>query len=248
METLTHEIGDGIFRFSTWIGDGGGEGFTFNQYLVVADEPLIFHTGPRTLFPLVSTAVERVVPLSRLRWITFGHVEADECGSMNQWLAAAPHAEVAHGSIAVMVSLNDLADRPPRALADGETLDLGGRRVRYVDTSHVPHGWEAGLIHEEVTGTLFCGDLFTRVGKLTVRTDDLLGPARAAEEIFRGTCLTPATGPTIRRLAGLSPRQLAPMHAPTYEGATSAALESLADYYDGLLRQQLEERSPRGQV
>jgi flavorubredoxin len=243
VQTLTHEIADGIFRFSTWIDDGG-EGFTFNQYLVVAEEPLIFHTGPRALFPLVSAAVERVVPLSRLRWITFGHVEADECGSMNQWLAAAPRAEVAHGSIAVMVSLNDLADRPPRALADDEVLDLGGKRVRYVATPHVPHGWDAGLLHEELTGTLFCGDLFTRVGKLAVRSDDLLGPAKAAEDLFRGTCLTPATGPTIRRLAALSPRQLAPMHAPAYEGAAAASLEALADYYDDLLRREIEGRGP----
>ena len=159
--TTIHEIADGIFRISTCVPGITPDGFTFNQFLVKAEEPLLFHTGPRALFGSVSDAVSRLVPIERLRWVTFGHVEADECGSMNQWLAASPGAQIAHGEVGVMVSLNDLADRAPRALKDGETLDLGGKRVRHLDTPHVPHGWEARVLFEETTQTLLCGDLFS---------------------------------------------------------------------------------------
>src|SRR5579872_6798653 len=140
VDTKVDEIADGIYRLSTWVSDiAPPAGFTFNQFLVQAEEPLLFHTGPRAMFPLVSEAVGGILPVEQLRWITFGHVEADECGSMNQWLAAAPEAQVAHGAIGCLVSLNDLADRPPRVLADGEVLDLGAKRVRWIDTPHVPH-------------------------------------------------------------------------------------------------------------
>ena len=135
----------------------------FNQFLINAEEPLLFQTGLRSLFPLASATVERVIPIERLRWITFGHVEADECGSMNSWLTAAPQAQVAHGAIRCIVSVNDLADRPPRPLQDGEVIDLGGKRVRRIETRHVPHGWDAGVFFEETTGTLLCGDLFTAI-------------------------------------------------------------------------------------
>ena len=160
MQTDVHEISSGIYRLSTYVADAAPGGFTFNQFLVDADEPLLFHTGPRRMFPLVSQAIERIMPLARLRWITFGHVESDECGAMNAFLAAAPRAEVAHGALGCMVSLDDLCDRPPRPLADGEVIDLGGRRMRHIDTPHVPHGWEARVLFEETTGTLLCGDLF----------------------------------------------------------------------------------------
>jgi flavorubredoxin len=238
METRTHEIADGIFRFSTFVPDITPEGFTFNQFLIRAAEPLIFHTGPRAMFPLVSAAVAKVMPLEKLRWITFGHVEADECGSMNQWLAAAPESQVAHGAVGVMVSLNDLADRPPRALQDGEVLDLGGRRVRHIDTPHVPHAWEARLLFEETTRTLFCGDLFTHTGNgPALASNDIVGPAKRAEAMFHATCLTPATGATIRNLAALDPRTLALMHGSSFNGDASEALRQLADLYDGWLRQ-----------
>jgi flavorubredoxin len=149
METTIAEIADGMYRLSTYIPEvAAPAGFTMNQFLLTGEEPLLFHLGHRELFGLVSEAVARVVPLERLRWLTFGHVEADECGSMNQWLAAAPHAEVAHGALGCMVSLNDMADRAPRALADGEVLDLGGKRVRHVDTAHVPHNWESRMLYE----------------------------------------------------------------------------------------------------
>ena len=154
METRVDEIADGIYRLSTFVPEIGPTGFTFNQFLIDDEQPLLFHTGPRAMFPLVSTAIATVVPVERLRWITFGHVESDECGAMNQLLAAAPHAEVAHGALGCMVSLNDLCDRPPVPLADGEVLELGAHRLRHIDTPHVPHGWEARVLYEETTGTL----------------------------------------------------------------------------------------------
>ncbi len=229
MHTDTHEIADGVFRLSTYVPEGD---FTFNQFLVRADEPLLFHTGPRQMFPLVAEAVARVIPVETLRWITFGHVESDESGSMNDWLAAAPVATVAHTAVGCMVSVNDLADRPPRPLAPGEVIDLGHKRVHHLFTPHVPHGWDAGLLFEETTGTLFCGDLFTATGAHSpVTADDIVGPAVAAEDVFGATCLTPTTAPTIASLADLAPQRLALMHGPTFEGDAVAALHSLAGVY-----------------
>lgn len=238
MQSRVDEIAPGIFRLSTFVPEVGPDGFTFNQFLVRAEEPLLFHTGPRGLFPLVRELAARVLPPEGLRWITFGHVESDECGSMNLWLAQAPRAEVAHGEIGVMVSLNDLCDRPPRAWADGSVIDLGGKRVRQIDTPHVPHCWESRLLFEETTRTLLCGDLFTHTGAVEPLTrSDIVEPARAAEQVFRATALTPATGATIRRLAELQPRTLALMHGASYEGDCVRALHDLAAAYDGWLRQ-----------
>jgi flavorubredoxin len=234
MHTTLDEIAPDIFRVSTFIDEIN---FMFNQFVVRADEPLIFHAGARGLFPLVSDAVSKVVPVEDVRWITFGHVEADECGSMNMWLAAAPQATVAHGVTGCMVSVNDLADRPPRALADGEVLDLGGKRVRRIDTPHVPHGWDAGVLYEETTNTLLCGDLFTANGPspALVEGADLIGPAVAAEDVYLATCLTPSTAPTIRRLADLEPATLALMHGPSFHGDGGSALRDLADVYEARL-------------
>ncbi len=237
METKVNEIADRIYRLSTFAPQiAAPAGFTFNQFLIDADEPLLFHCGPRSLFPLVSKALGAFMPIERLRWISFGHVEADECGAMNLWLAAAPRAQVVHGQIACMVSLNDLADRPPRALGDGETMDIGGKRVRYIDTPHVPHAWESGLIYEEATRTLFCGDLFTQIGQgPAIVKESVLEAAIAAENAFQATSLTPATGPTIRMLATLEPRRLAAMHGSSYEGDCAALLSGLASYYEAAL-------------
>ena len=229
MHTDTYEIADDVFRLSTYVPDAD---FTFNQFLVYAEEPLLFHTGPRRMFPLVADAVSRVVPVEHLRWITFGHVEADECGSMNDWLAAAPRATVAHTAIGCMVSVDDLADRPPRPLGTGDVIDLGGKRVRHISTPHVPHGWDAGVLFEETTGTLFCGDLFTAMGAhQPLTSDDIVGPALVAEDVFGATYLTPSTAPTIAALADLAPRRLALMHGPTFEGDAADALRSLASVY-----------------
>ncbi|MGR7027656.1 MBL fold metallo-hydrolase [Geodermatophilus sp. URMC 62] len=195
MQTTTvTEIADGIYRISTSVPDvAPPAGFTFNQFLVDADEPLLFHAGHRRMFPLIAEAVTRVRPVEDLRWITFGHVEADECGAMNAWLAAAPHAEVAHGVLGCQVSLDDMCDRPPRPLADGEVIDLGGKRVRHLDTPHVPHGWEARVLYEETTGTLLCGDLFTHMGDGPALVEtDVVGPAIEAELLFRAMTRAPA--------------------------------------------------------
>jgi len=236
METRIDEIADGIHRLSTFIADAPPHGFTFNQYLIDAEQPLLFHCGGRGLFPLVSAAAARIMPLERLRWISFGHVESDECGSMNQWLAAAPQAEVVHGAIACMVSLNDLCDRPPRPLAHGEVLDLGGKRVRYLDTPHVPHAWESGLIFEETTRTLFTGDLFTQVGDgPAIGTQSILDAAIAAEEAFLATAITPHTAATIRALKDLQPERLAVMHGSCFAGDCGQELEGLAAYCAGRL-------------
>jgi len=190
------------------------------------------------MFALVSQAIARIIPLERLRWITFGHVESDECGAMNEFLAAAPRAEVAHGALGCMVSLDDLCDRPPRKLADGEVIDLGGKRVRHIDTPHVPHNWEARVLYEETTGTLFCGDLFTHAGNGPALTDaDIVGPALAAEELFHATSLSPLTGATIRRLASLEPRTLALMHGSSTKTRCGESLRMLADAYDRMIRQ-----------
>jgi flavorubredoxin len=234
MSTTIDEIAEGIYRVSTWVPEiAAPHGFTFNQFVVDADEPLLFHTGPRAMFAVVAEAVERVIPLERLRWITFGHVESDECGSMNQWLAAAPRAEIAHGFIGCLVSLNDLADRPPRPLADGEVLDLGGKRVRHIDTPHVPHAWEARVLYEEATGTLFCGDLFAHVGHgPPITTDDIVEPALDAEAMFRSTSLAPDTATVMRRLGDLTPTTLALMHGSSYTGDGAAALCDLAAGYE----------------
>ncbi len=238
MQTHTHEIADGIFRFSTLVPEvAAPAGFTFNQFLIVAEEPMLFHCGPRGMFPLVSKAVAAIIPLEHLRWISFGHVEADECGSMNNWLAAAPKAEIVHGQTACMVSLNDMADRAPRPLADGETLDLGGKRVRWCDTPHVPHGWEAGLIFEETARILFCGDLFTQAGSgPPVVEADILAPAIATEDMFHSMCLGPNTGAVIRSLAELAPQTLAIMHGSSFTGDAAGALRGLASHYEAQAR------------
>jgi flavorubredoxin len=237
METKVDEIAERIYRLSTFLPAVGPSGFTFNQFLVDAAEPLLFHCGQRSLFPSVSQAVARLLDLRRLRWIAFSHIEADECGSLNEWLAAAPEATVTHGAIGCAIWLNDQAPRPPRALADGEVLDLGDRRVRRLDTPHVPHCWDAGLLYEETTGTLFTSDLLTHVGNPSALTDgDILGPAAEAEKKFGYTALGPATGATIRRLANLAPRTLAVMHGSSYSGAAGPVLDSLAVFYDDLLR------------
>jgi len=230
METKVAEISEGVYRISTWTPDvAPPAGFTFNQFLIDADEPMLFHCGQRQLFPLVSEAVRSVMPLTRLRWIGFGHVEADECGAMNLWLDAAPNAQIVHGALGCNVSLNDLADRPPRALDDGEVMDLGGKRMRWIATPHVPHGWEAGVFFEEIARDLFCGDLLTHVGDTAaITSDDVLGPALAAERAFHAMTMAPATVPTLEALAALAPARLAIMHGASFEGDGAAVLRGLA--------------------
>ncbi|HTB65750.1 MAG TPA: hypothetical protein VK727_05940 [Steroidobacteraceae bacterium] len=238
MQTHVDEIAEGVYRLSTCVPDAAPGGFTFNQFLINGDDPLLFHTGPRGMFPIVSQAIARVIPLERIRWITFGHIESDECGAMNEFLAVAPRAQVAHGALGCMVSLDDLCDRAPRKLADGEVIDLGGKRVRHIDTPHVPHNWEARVLFEETTHTLLCGDLFTHTGDGPALTQsDIVGPALAAEQLFHATALTVVTAATIRRLAALQPRTLALMHGSSTRTRCGEALVNLADAYELMVRQ-----------
>jgi flavorubredoxin len=234
METKVSEIASGIFRLSTFVPDLGPAGFTFNQFAVMGDEPLMFHTGLRKMFELNRDALAKILPPEKLRWISFGHFEADECGAMNEWLAVAPNAQAAHGHTGCMVSLNDFSDRPARILENGEVIDIGqGKRLRFIDTPHTPHGWDAGVMYEESTGTLLCGDLFTQFGNDRVMTSgDIVGPSIVAEDFFKYSALNPMMGSTIRALADLKPKTLALMHGPAFEGDGAKALNALADDYD----------------
>ena len=228
--TNIHEIAEDIYRINTPVALPDGTAFSFNQYLLVDDEPLLFHTGLRGLFPLVSEAVASVMPLARLRHVAFSHVEADECGALNQWLAVAPHAAPLCSIVAAMVSIGDLADRPPRALADGETLSLGRHTVRWFDTPHLPHGWESGLLMDQTTGTLFCGDLFTQPGKgeAALTEGDILGPSEAFRAQMDYYAHAPATDVLLDRLAQAAPRTLACMHGSCWKGDGGTLLRALA--------------------
>jgi flavorubredoxin len=231
MNTTVNEVADGIFRLSTWVPDITDKGFTFNQFLLTGDEPFLFHTGLRQLFPLVSQAIARVIPLEQLRWISFGHVEADECGAVNLLLAAALHAEVIQGELACLVSLNDICDRRPVVVGD-DPHDIGGHRLRFIPTPHVPHNWEAGLWFDETTSTLLAGDLLTQVGNPAALVEsDLVEPAIAAEALFQATGLTTTLSPTLHQLANLQPTTLAVMHGASFTGDGAAQLRGLAEAY-----------------
>jgi flavorubredoxin len=231
--TTVDEIAPSIYRMSTLVPEIGPAGFTFNQFLIDDEEPLLFHTGHRSMFPSVCEAIERVLPVSSLRWITFGHVESDECGSMNEFLAAAPSAQIAHGALGCLVSLEEMADRSPRALADGDVLEVGAKHLRHIDTPHVPHGWEARVLFEETTRTLLCGDLFTHLGNgPAVTRDDIVGPAMEAEALFRSSSLAPDTAAVMRKLGDLEPLTLALMHGSSFSGDGKEALYDLAGAYE----------------
>jgi flavorubredoxin len=231
MRTRITEIADGVYRLSMFVPEvAPPAGFSFNQFLLTADEPLLFHCGYRGMFEPISAAVKEILPIERLRWISFSHLEGDESGAMNLWLAAAPKAQVVQGTLSCDISLNDLADRAPRALQDGEVIDLGGKRVRFLATPHVPHGWDAGLMLEETGGTLLCSDLLTHVGDGPAVTEaDVVAPALAAEDMFQSMSLTAHTIATLRRLAALEPRTLAIMHGSSFTGNCAGALDALAE-------------------
>jgi flavorubredoxin len=206
--TNVHEVADGIYRINTPVVIEGAGGFSFNQYLITDDEPLLFHTGLRKMFPLVREAVASVLPVDRLRYIAFSHVEADECGSLNEWLVAAPQAIPLCGTVAATVSISDLADRAPRALADGEVLSLGKHSVRWFDTPHLPHAWECGFLTEEQTSTLLCGDLFTQGGAdlPPITESDILGPSEAFRHRMDYFSHTTNARVMLERLASTNPR------------------------------------------
>ena len=229
--TNVHEVSDGIYRINTPVVFEGGIGFSFNQYLVVDDEPLLFHTGLRKMFPLVHEAVASILPPERLRYIAFSHVEADECGSLNQWLGVAPESVPLCGAVAAMVSIQDLADRDPRALADHEGLTLGKHHVRWFDTPHLPHAWECGFLLEERTRTLLCGDLFTQGGAdlPPITESDILGPSEAFRHTMDYFSHTKNVRVMLERLASTEPTTLACMHGSVWRGDGAKLLRALAD-------------------
>jgi flavorubredoxin len=230
MQTRIDEIADGVFRLSTLVPEvAPPAGFTFNQFLLMADEPLLFHTGHRSMFDSVLGAVETLMPAERLRWISFSHYEADECGAMNLWQERAPRAQVAHGRLGCNISLRDQSLRAPRPLDDGEIVDLGGKRVRYLATPHVPHGWDAGLMFEEKTGTLLSSDLLGQVGDgPALAAGDIVGPALESEKLWRSMSVTADTRAAIERLAALSPATIAVMHGASLDRNCAAALRTFA--------------------
>jgi flavorubredoxin len=229
--TNVHEIADGIYRINTPVTLPDGNSFSFNQYLVVDDEPLLFHTGRRRMFPLVSEAIAAVMPLQRLRYVALSHVEADECGALNELLAVAPQAVPVCSRVAAMVSINDLADRPPRALADGEQLKLGTRTLQWFDTPHVPHGWDCGLAMETHTNTFLCGDLFTQPGDgaQALTESDILGPSEGFRHVMDYYAHAPHAAATLHRLAAEKPGTLACMHGSAWRGDGGALLRHLAE-------------------
>jgi flavorubredoxin len=230
--TRIDEIADHIYRISTPVPPNPGlpTGFSFNQFLIVDDEPLLFHTGLRRIFPFVREAVASVMPVEKLRWVSFSHHEADENGALAEWLTVAPHSAPLCGRIGAMVSIEDAAIRAPRALADGEVLSLGRKKVRWHDTPHVPHGWDAGLLSETTTRTLFCGDLFTQAGAdhAPVTEDDIVGPSEAMRSAMDYYSNARAARATIEQLAATEPALLACMHGASFRGDGAAMLRALA--------------------
>ena len=232
--TNVHEVADGIFRINTPVPPSViPGGFSFNQFLLASDEPLLFHAGPRKMFPLVSEAVASVLPVESLRHIAFCHFEADECGSLNEWLAVAPNAQPVCGRVAALVSVNDVADRPARAMSDGEELAIGQHKLKWLDAPHLPHGWENGFMFEENTRTLLCGDLFTQpgTGEVSVTEDDILEPSEAFREkmdYFSHSKNAPAL---LERLAATEPTTLACMHGSVWKGDGAGLLRALSDRF-----------------
>jgi flavorubredoxin len=230
--TRIDEIAENTYRITTPVQIPNMGGFSFNQYLVVDDEPLLFHTGPRKMFGLVREAVASVMPVERLRHISFSHVEADECGSLNEWLAAAPGASPLCGAFAAMLQVGDLADREPRGLPDGEGIAIGnGRTVRWFDTPHLPHGWECGYLFDEKSRTLFCGDLFTQAGadNVPITESDILGPSEGMRKAMDYYAHAPNSRALIEKLAANSPKVLACMHGSAWRGDGAALLRALAN-------------------
>ncbi len=229
--TNVYEVAEGIYRINTPVVIEGAGGFSFNQYLVADDEPLLFHTGPRKMFPLVREAVASVLPVETVRHIAFSHVEADECGSLNEWLGVAPQSAPLCGTVAALVSISDLADRAPRALADGERLPLGRHSVRWFDAPHLPHSWDCGFLTEERTSTLLCGDLFTQGGAdLPPMTEsDILGPSEAFRHAMDYFSHTKNARVMLEKLASTNPSTLACMHGSAWRGDGAKLLLALAD-------------------
>jgi flavorubredoxin len=226
------EIAPDVYRISTFVPEID---LQFNQFLIKDDEPLLFHTGMNGLFPAVHGAVATIMDPSRIRWISFSHFEADECGSLNQWLQIAPNAQPVCSLVGALVSINDFALRPAKGMNDGEVLSTGKYRYRFARTPHVPHCWEAGMLFEETNGTLFCTDLFHQGGDVAPLTEsEVIDRARKtlidyqAGPFANYMPYTKHTDGIMQGLAALNPRTLAPMHGSAYAGDGSRAIRDLA--------------------
>ena len=229
---LVTEIAADVFRISTYFPEID---LQFSQFLIKDEEPLLFHTGMRALFPTVREGVASVMDPSKLRWISFSHFEADECGALNEWLGIAPAAQAACSTVGALVSVNDFATRPAKGMADGEVLSTGQYRFQFIQTPHVPHCWEAGLMFEETNGTLLCSDLFHQNGDVESLTEsDVIDRARKtlldyqAGPFANYMPYTKHTDNILQKLAALKPRTLAPMHGSAYAGDGERAIRDLA--------------------
>lgn len=230
--TTIDEIADGIYRISTPVPPQAiPGGFTFNQYLVADEKPMLYHTGPLKMFDLTREAINAVIPVNTLRYIGFSHYEADECGALNDFLEIAPSAEPLCSRIAKMVSVDDIAIRPAHALADGEELSLGTKVVQWIDTPHFPHGWECGHLFENTTKTLFCGDLFTQGGHEhePLTTTDILESSEAMRGAMDYFSQTRLVAELAEKLAKTSPGVLACMHGSAWKGDGAQLIRQLAD-------------------
>ena len=233
--TRIDEVAEGIYRICTPVPPSAVPGgFTFNQYLLVDEQPLLFHTGPRGMAPLIKEAIASVMPIERLRWVSFSHVEADECGGLNELLAAAPGAAPLCGRVAAQVSVNDLANRPAHALGDGEQLSLGKKSVQWLDAPHVPHGWDCGFLFEKHTRTLLCGDLFTQGGAdhRPLIDGDILESSEAFRKAMDYYSHTKNAVTTLARIATTAPTTLACMHGSAWTGDGAALITALAKRLD----------------
>jgi flavorubredoxin len=233
-QTRIDEIAERIYRISTPTTKVPG-GFTFNQFLIVDDDPLLFHTGLRQLFPLVREAIDAVLPIERLRYSSFSHFEADECGGLNQFLAVAPNAVPLCGTIAVLVPISDVADREPQAMKDGEGISLGRHHIRWFDAPHLPHARECGFLAEEVTRTLLCGDLFTQPGAENppFTEADILEVSEAFRHQLDYYSHTKNAAGMIERLATTEPTTLACMHGSAWRGDGANFLRGIGNRLGG---------------
>jgi flavorubredoxin len=233
MKSTVTEIAPDIYRISTF---NENYGIQFNQFLVKDEEPFLMHTGFQKMFPTILEAVSSVIEPTKLRWIGYSHFEPDECGALNQWLKTAPAAQPVCSFVGAMVMLNDFSDRPARSLNDGEVLNIGSHRLRFISTPHVPHCWDAGLFFEESARTLLCSDLFFQPGDPEPITDSgIVESARDAiianlsGPMAKDMPYTPYTDSTLRKLAALAPKTLAIMHGSSFHGDGQKALLGLAE-------------------
>jgi len=224
-----HEITADTYRINIGMPDMIPGGFSFNQYLVVDEKPLLFHTGPRKLFPIICQQIETVLPVSSLRYLAFSHVESDECGGLVDFLAAAPEARPVCSDIAAMVSVGDMVDIEPLGMSDGQTLSLGRHQLTWQSTPHLPHGWECGYLFDTTTKTLFCGDLFTQpgIGEQALVSDDILAPSEAFRSQMDYFSHARDTQNLLDKLARLEPDVLACMHGSAWSGNGGELLRQL---------------------